>query len=174
MGKPGFPGSSGSPGPEGTIGPIGKPAVAQGFHLVRHSQSKSIPECPNGWAKLWDGYSLLYVQGHDHSHGQDLGKSGSCMKRFTTMPYLFCNIFEQCHYASRNDYSYWLTTDTQIPMMPISAPAVEPFVSRCSVCEAPGPVIAKHSQSTDIPPCPAGWAELWTGYSFVMVTIRFS
>ena len=137
--------------------------------MVVHSQSVSIPDCPLNLTRLWTGYSLLYVQGHDTSHGQDLGASGSCLRRFTTMPYLFCNINEQCYYASRNDYSYWLTTDLQIPMMPISAPAVEPFISRCAVCEAPGPVVATHSQSTNIPDCPAGWQPIWNGYSFLMV-----
>lgn len=117
----------------------------------------------------WFCLSLLYVQGHDNSHGQDLGASGSCMRRFTTMPYLFCNVNDQCHYASRNDYSYWLTTNISMPMMPVSASAVEPYVSRCAVCETPGPVIATHSQSTEIPNCPAGWQSIWTGYSFLMV-----
>ena len=107
--------------------------------------------------------------GHENSHGQDLGASGSCLRRFTTMPYLFCNVYEVCYYASRNDYSYWLTTDLTMPMMPVSATAIEPYVSRCSVCEAPGPVVATHSQSTETPRCPAGWQPIWSGYSFIMV-----
>jgi len=41
---------------------------------------------------------------------------------------------------------------------------------RCSVCEAPTRVIAVHSQSVSIPDCPNGWSELWTGYSFIMVS----
>ena len=118
--------------------------------------------------------SLLYVQEHDNSHGQDLGASGSCMRRLTTMPYLFCNVYDQCHYASRNDYSYWLTTDISMPMMPISAPGVEPSSRRCAVCEAPGPVVATHSQSTEIPDCLAGWQPIWTGFSFLMVMISLS
>lgn len=168
-GDPGFPGQRGEPGTPGTTGVIGQSATGEGYHMVVHSQSISIPDCPLNLTRLWTGYSLLYVQGHDTSHGQDLGASGSCMRRFTTMPYLFCNINEQCYYASRNDYSYWLTTDLNIPMMPISAPAVEPFISRCAVCEAPGPVVATHSQSTSIPDCPAGWQPIWNGYSFLMV-----
>lgn len=120
--------------------------------------------------RLWTGYSLLYFLGHENSHGQDLGASGSCLRRFTTMPYLFCNVYEVCHYASRNDYSYWLTTDLTMPMMPVSATAIEPYVSRCSVCEAPGPVVATHSQSTETPRCPAGWQPIWNGYSFIMHT----
>ena len=120
---------------------------------------------------MWDGYSLLYVQGHDNSHGQDLGSAGSCLRKFSTMPYLFCNIFGRCNYASRNDYSYWLSTNRAIPMMPVDATVVEPYISRCAVCEAPGVAIAVHSQETSIPSCPAGWDGIWTGYSFLMVSI---
>jgi len=40
---------------------------------------------------------------------------------------------------------------------------------RCAVCEAPAMVIAVHSQTIMIPPCPQGWDSLWIGYSFVMV-----
>jgi integrin beta 8 len=42
--------------------------------VVRHSQSAQVPECPSGMIKLWDGYSLLMMQGNDHGYHQDLGK----------------------------------------------------------------------------------------------------
>ena len=42
-------------------------------------------------------------------------------------------------------------------------------VFRCVVCEAPANVIAVHSQSLNIPECPAGWDGLWIGFSFAMV-----
>ncbi|KAK2118770.1 hypothetical protein P7K49_000156 [Saguinus oedipus] len=29
-------------------------------------------------------------------------------------------------------------------------------------------VMAVHSQTIQIPPCPSGWSSLWIGYSFVM------
>ena len=41
--------------------------------LVRHSQSSSIPLCGPGELKLWDGYSLLYIEGNEKAHHQDLG-----------------------------------------------------------------------------------------------------
>ena len=41
--------------------------------IVRHSQTVEIPVCPPGMAKLWDGYSLLYLEGSERAHGQDLG-----------------------------------------------------------------------------------------------------
>ena len=31
--------------------------------------------------RLWDGYSLLYIEGNLKSHNQDLGFAGSCLKR---------------------------------------------------------------------------------------------
>lgn len=55
-------------------------------------------------------------------------------------------------------------------MMPVDNDAVEPYISRCSVCETPGPVMAVHSQDQSLPSCPAGWQGLWDGYSFIMHT----
>jgi len=141
-----------------------------GILLVRHSQSTGVPDCPPGQIKLWDGYSLLYIEGNEKSHHQDLGFAGSCIRRFSTMPFLFCDINDVCNYASRNDKSYWLSTNGPIPMMPVSEDAIRQHISRCSVCEAPTNVIAVHSQSLVIPNCPNGWASLWIGYSFVMYT----
>lgn len=40
---------------------------------------------------------------------------------------------------------------------------------RCIVCEGPAMIIAIHSQTTSVPPCPQGWQSLWQGFSFVMV-----
>jgi collagen type IV alpha len=85
---------------------------------------------------------------------------------------------EQCDLASRNDYSYWLSTSEAIPqdMKDIQGSDVEKYISRCSVCETDNTVMAFHSQSQEIPECPAGWGEgshnmpMWTGYSFIMHT----
>lgn len=54
-------------------------------------------------------------------------------------------------------------------MMPVSNSAVEPFISRCVVCEAPSVHLAVHSQDVFNPECPRGWDSLWDGYSFLMV-----
>jgi len=121
---------------------------------------------------MWVGYSLLHFMGNAKAHGQDLGAPGSCLLKFSTMPFLFCNLNEVCDYASRSDYSYWLSTEEPMPMMMTPIPAVDMhrYISRCAVCEAPTRVIAVHSQSMSIPPCPNGWEELWIGYSFIMHT----
>lgn len=173
IGIRGLPGDPGYEGVRGQPGPPGEPGVATQFvgnYIVRHSQSTTTPSCLPNMRELWRGYSFLYVVGGGSSHGQDLGSAGSCLKRFTTMPYMFCDIFNKCQHASRNDYSYWLSTDRQVPMMSVSADAVEPFIGRCVVCESQGPVFAIHSQTTTIPRCPSQWKPLWAGYSFLMVS----
>lgn len=45
-----------------------------GFLVTRHSQTVDVPSCPQGTSLIYDGYSLLYVQGNERSHGQDLGE----------------------------------------------------------------------------------------------------
>uniref|UniRef100_A0A8C6WBW3 Collagen, type IV, alpha 3 n=1 Tax=Nannospalax galili TaxID=1026970 RepID=A0A8C6WBW3_NANGA len=144
----------------------------RGFVFTRHSQTTAAPSCPEGTQPLYSGFSLLFVQGNERAHGQDLGTLGSCLQRFTTMPFLFCNVNRVCNFASRNDYSYWLSTPAPMPtdMAPITGKALEPYISRCTVCEGPAMVIAVHSQTTTIPPCPHGWVSLWKGFSFIMKT----
>lgn len=77
-GPPGLPGLDGRVGPDGMIGPPGLPglngqALPTGFLLVKHSQTTEVPQCPAG-TELWTGYSLLYLEGNERSHNQDLGK----------------------------------------------------------------------------------------------------
>uniref|UniRef100_A0A8C5TG79 Collagen IV NC1 domain-containing protein n=1 Tax=Malurus cyaneus samueli TaxID=2593467 RepID=A0A8C5TG79_9PASS len=163
---PRLPGRPGSPGPPGMPGR----SVSMGYLLVKHSQSDQEPMCPVGMNKLWSGYSLLYFEGQEKAHNQDLGLAGSCLSRFSTMPFLYCNPGDICYYASRNDKSYWLSTTAPLPMMPVAEEDIKPYISRCSVCEAPAVAIAVHSQEASIPRCPEGWRSLWIGYSFLMHT----
>ena len=60
------------------------------------------------------------------------GTAGSCLRKFSTMPFLFCNINNVCNFASRNDYSYWLSTPEPMPMSmaPITGDNIRPFISR--------------------------------------------
>jgi hypothetical protein len=73
--------------------------------------------------------------------------------------------------ASRNDYSFWLSTTAPVPMMPVREENVKRHISRCAVCEAPAHVMAVHSQSNLLPSCPKDWTPLWQGYSFLMVSL---
>lgn len=63
-------GGPGEPGYPGETGPI----LPTGFMIVRHSQTADIPQCPAGGTRLWDGYSLLYIEGNEKAHSQDLGQ----------------------------------------------------------------------------------------------------
>jgi len=168
----GLPGQKGPNGLRGDDAPPPPPRRTKGFIFTRHSQSTTVPECPRGSIKMWDGYSLLHFTGDSRAHGQDLGAPGSCLQKFNTMPFVFCNFNNFCNYASRNDYSYWLSTPEPMPMnmAPITGVELTRFVSRCSVCETPTQIISLHSQSMDIPDCPEGWQEMWVGFSFLMHT----
>lgn len=180
-GAPGVQGSKGTAGLQGPTGAKGVPGPPgpctdtpqqDSFLFTRHSQELYIPECPAGSTEVYSGYSLLFINGNNRAHGQDLGTLGSCLPRFTTMPFLFCNTDSTCRYASRNDYSYWLSTnEVVLSNMPlISGDLLRSYISRCSVCDARANVIAIHSQTSIVPDCPVGWLPLWVGYSFVMET----
>ncbi len=71
QGIPGVPGKDGVPGRDCRQ----DTNYLTGNLLVRHSQTSSIPLCEAGEEKLWDGYSLLYIEGNEKAHHQDLGKS---------------------------------------------------------------------------------------------------
>lgn len=98
------------------------------------------------------------------------GLAGSCLPIFSTLPFAYCNIHQVCHYARRNDRSYWLASTAPLPMTPLSEDEIRPYISRCAVCEAPAQAVAVHSQDQSIPPCPRAWRSLWIGYSFLMVS----
>nr|XP_029486502.1 collagen alpha-2(IV) chain-like [Oncorhynchus nerka] len=159
QGAPGRSGDAGSPGPTTTFN--------SGFLLVMHSQSDTFLSCPADMTQLWTGYSLLYLDGQEKAHTQDLGtQAGSCMRLFSTMPFSYCKM-GMCDYVSCNDKSYWLSTTAAVPMMPVGQD-IQQHISRCVVCEAPSPAVAVHSQENSNPFCPPNWRSLWVGYSFLM------
>lgn len=73
LGVPGPKGSLGAKGAPGRPGPCGNPPDTNGFMFTRHSQNLLVPECPAGSAELYSGYSLLFINGNNRAHGQDLG-----------------------------------------------------------------------------------------------------
>lgn len=58
-------------------------------------------------------------------------------------------------------------------MMPIQSQDIRRYISRCSVCESITQLIAVHSQTSEMPDCPHNWESVWTGYSFLMVSVAF-
>lgn len=164
-GVTGAPGSTGAKGARGPPGLCADNPEKDGFLFSRHSQNVQVPECPPGSVKVYSGFSLLFINGNNRAHGQDLGTwhytrkhptrgsprrvwkvcaaidgtlavfsgaLGSCLPRFTTMPFLFCNTDSTCRYAARNDYSYWLSTEQSgVSTTPfISGPLLKNYISR--------------------------------------------
>lgn len=168
-GMKGEPGEDGQPGVQGQSGEPGTP-----FNLVTlHSQTNSTPACPAGTTQLWTGYSLGFTDGDGFGHGQDLGKSGSCVRRFNTIPFMMCRGRKgngRCHYSFRSEKTYWLSTAADEINEEIPMDQNEKYISRCSVCEINSAVLAVHSQSSTVPDCPTTWNSLWVGYSFLMVS----
>lgn len=72
-GPPGFDGHPGLKGKRGDTGPPATRTEMRGFIFTRHSQTTAIPSCPQGTEPLYSGFSLLFVQGNEQAHGQDLG-----------------------------------------------------------------------------------------------------
>ena len=59
------------------------------------------------------------------------GQAGSCVTRFSTMPFMFCNMNGVCTYSRRTSTSYWLSTEKEAPMMPVEDyQEVLPYISR--------------------------------------------
>lgn len=81
LGPRGHPGPPGPDGVPGQGGPPGPSSMDHGFLVTRHSQTVEVPPCPQGTSPIYDGYSLLYVQGNERSHGQDLGKRHNTKKK---------------------------------------------------------------------------------------------
>ncbi|XP_038131449.1 collagen alpha-4(IV) chain-like [Cyprinodon tularosa] len=169
VGVSGFNGPQGAPGPPGHLAEPGNKGPRSSFLLVIHSQSVEVPQCPAGSNQLWVGYSLVHLEGQYRAQTEDLGKPGSCLPVFSTMPFSFCNR-EACYHSSSNGKSYWLSTSASIPMRPLFGQEVSLHISRCVVCEALSPAVPFHSQHQVIPLCPLGWRSLWTGYSFLLHT----
>ena len=70
----GYPGALGEKGDAGR--PCEQPPTFQsGFLVVKHSQSTTVPFCEAGHIELWKGYSLLYTEGNERAHNQDLGST---------------------------------------------------------------------------------------------------
>jgi len=132
IGLTGRVGLRGAPGPPGDPAPPPPPPKSRGFIFTRHSQSVRIPECPANTNKMWEGYSLSGNVASSRAVGQDLGQSGSCLMRFTTMPYMFCDFNNVCNYAQNNDDSLWLSTAEPMPMTmdPIQSKDLIKYISR--------------------------------------------
>lgn len=141
--------------------------------IAIHSQSTLIPACPLGQNKLWEGFSLMRIETNGISSNFDLGSSGSCVRSFMPSVSATCDIEGQCKSGQRNDRTYWLLANGTVGSEPMTQEVARGIVSRCVVCDVPSAIVAIHSQSIEIPKCPAGWDDMWFGYSY-LVSVPFS
>ena len=120
---------------------------------------------------LWNRFSLIFTDGNDFDHGQDLGAPGSCLRMFNPVPLMMCNRHTdgRCDYNFRNEYSYWLASQLGDSDQDIPEGTEVAYVPRCTVCEIDTPTLTIHSQSNETAPCPPTWVPLWKGYSYLMV-----
>ncbi len=156
-----------------------------GTILVRHSQNSYEPSCPQGYIKLWGGYSFAGMSmGGTSGVNQDLGKTGSCLQMSVWQPLPFneCEHSSSgattCKRPSGSDFAYWLSGtysnsgDLKAPS-PNSWSQLEALIGRCSVCKSNSPrtLIVKHRQAgqtgADSANCPEGSNFLWAGYSLI-------
>ena len=173
-GNPAFPtqgpeGPRGPAGANGAQGPAGPAGIGNMAIIAQHSQSTTTPGCPTGWNKLWDGYSYMGSDADPgYGIGQDLGGSGSCLRRLaSTSPFVECWGLN-CNINTGWDHTAWLSIGQTVDEGPVSGISTcAARISRCSVCEKATTVVVEHSETTAIPSCPAGYSSLWTGYSFL-------
>ena len=136
-------------------------ASSLGHMLVLHSQSEVVPVCPDGFPLVASGYSFLQIS--DLSSGvatQDLGSMGSCLNHFSAS---LC--------TGTNCVSYWLASN--ISSAELMTTDMSRAISRCSVCLLTSNILTIHSLKHELPQCPVGWNILWTGYSFISVSIQY-
>lgn len=106
--------------------------------LTMHSQTTSVPDCPDTYASLWEGYSYVMNRGKDLGGTfQDLSSSGSCLERYKGLPFIECNQNGKCARYSTANRGYWLAAldhPERPRTMSTSAARGEDRVSRCRVC----------------------------------------
>lgn len=188
-GVPGKPGLVGPPGPRGDDGRDGIPGVSAGSGgsgssvslLVIHSQTSQVPVCPQGMNKLWTGYTLIQVDADGLTINHDLGLTSSCIQSFSTSLYHFSSPQVSlpgscspsiCSSSPEARY-YWMAAPST-GLKQDSTPDVPASISRCIVCEAEiSSFLVLHSQkqSPSEAECPENWKPIWSGYSFLMVSL---
>jgi integrin beta 8 len=110
--------------------------------IAVHSQTNTVPECPNGYRSMWLGYSFLAhtSEGADGG-GQDMMSPGSCLEDFRATPFIECTGGRgHCQFFA-NSLSFWMRTirqseqfaDPQLQNLKGKLEGREQ-VSRCQVC----------------------------------------
>lgn len=107
--------------------------------IALHSQSMTIPTCPDGWEEIWFGYSFMASTiDNNGGVGQNLISPGSCLEEFRTQPVIECHGHGRCNYYDGLS-SFWMSTIEEAEQF--TKPKQQTLkadhtsrVSRCSVC----------------------------------------
>jgi len=116
-----------------------------------HSQTVQIPQCPQGWAGMWQGYSFIaHTAAGAEGTGQDLQSPGSCLEDFRSVPFIECHGRGTCNYYA-TQHAFWLAVIDQDKMFKkpfsetLKAGGLRQRVSRCQVCRKSPPSSRRYS-----------------------------
>lgn len=164
-------GVTGAPGPRGEEGLRGKQGRGNVEVFVLHSFNSTVPQCPQTTHKLWEGFSK--GPNVDGGRGVAISDPGSCVQRFSVLQTL-SSLGANFAPGFGPMYSNWhIARDVEGVQegKEVDPSAAEQFVARCSVCGAEASMLAVHSGSTQLPPCPDAWESMWTGFTYVVGTV---
>lgn len=127
------------------IGYVSRCSVCGGSSkiLARHSFTSDVPECPEGFHEIWEGFSYLMVTSSGASGGgQTLASAGSCLEEFYVPTFVECLGRGTCGFYI-NNIDYWLAQNpdlTQPGMWGMGNvysginEILDMGVARCAVC----------------------------------------
>lgn len=172
-GATGMSGVNGTPGPRGEEGPRGKLGERGSGNVevfVLHSFNSTVPQCPRTANMLWKGFSAgPSLDGPAPVNTSPLSSPGSCRRSFTLLQTL-----NNLDSGTASSWHVARDVDGVEDGKTVDAPgAAEKFVARCSVCEVEAKVLAVHSGSTELPPCPEAWETIWTGFTYLTGTVSY-
>lgn len=131
-------GQVGGPGIPGRKGPRGLPGRAathytDGFLIARHSQSIKVPDCPNGSSLIYSGYSLLFINGNERAHGQDLGMNIKIIVSINNV--YFTDHSNLCFHLGHNKIFSWMFFFLNCQAQWEAASLVSPPCPSCSAIQ---------------------------------------
>jgi integrin beta 8 len=113
--------------------------------IARHSFTSEVPDCPEGFHEIWEGFSYLMVTSSGASGGgQTLASAGSCLEEFYIPTFVECLGRGTCGFYI-NNIDYWLAQNpdiTQPGMWGMGnvynglSEIKDMGVARCAVCAA--------------------------------------
>jgi hypothetical protein len=150
--------------------------------IALHSQTTTPPDCPGGWTKEREGYSIVgFRSPHQPDYLKfihDFSDAASCSPTVNFLPTAVCGYVSsgsnsiECQYTDNgaSGEAEIITLNTALSSTVVNARTASemaPSLGRCSICsKKTNKPFVVHSYSTSVPSCPANASVMWTGYSF--------